>query len=114
MKKFGLFLVGVIALMVVLANVGPLISLALCLVILYFGFRQYVKAESTGAKVAWAILSIIMLMVSISHFPAIIGLVAVYILYVVYKKWKEEDKVVVEQADPFMNFERQWQELNKK
>ncbi|MFJ8258850.1 flagellar basal body rod protein [Peribacillus asahii] len=114
MKKFGLFLVGLIALMVVLAQVGPLISLALCLVILYFGFKQYVKAESKGAKISWAILSIIMLMVSISHFPAVIGLVAAYILYLVYKKWKEEDEVVVEQADPFMNFERQWQELNKK
>jgi lia operon protein LiaI len=112
MKKFGLFIIGLIALLVVLANVGPLISLAICLVVLYFGFKQFMKSESKGAKIAWAIISIIMLMAAISHFPAILGVVAAYVLYIVYKKWNEKDEVVVEDADPFMNFERQWKDLN--
>ena len=55
MKKFGLFIVGLIALFLLLANVGPLISLAICLAILYFGFKQFMKSESTGAKIAWGI-----------------------------------------------------------
>ena len=50
MKKVGLFIIGLIALMVVLANVGPLISLAICAVILYFTFRQFMKSESKGVK----------------------------------------------------------------
>ena len=112
MKKVGLFIIGLIALMVVLANVGPLVSLAICTVILYFAFRQFMKSESIGAKIAWAIISIIMLMAAVSHFPAIVGLVAAYILYLVYKKWRKADNVVVEDADPFMNFERQWKDLN--
>lgn len=112
MKKFGLLIIGLIALMVVLANVGPLISLAICLVILYFGFKQFMKSESKVAKIGWAIISIIMLMATVSQFPAILGLIAAYILYLVYKKWNEKDEVIVEDADPFMNFERQWKDLN--
>lgn len=112
MKKVGLFIIGFIALMVVLANVGPLISLAICAVVLYLTFRQFMKSESKGAKIAWAIISIVMLMVTISHFPAILGLVAAYILYLVYKHWNKKDEVIVEDADPFINFERQWKDLN--
>jgi lia operon protein LiaI len=112
MKKFGLFIIGLIALMVVLANVGPLISLAICLVVLYFCFKQFMKSESTGARIAWAIISIIMLMSAISHFPAVLGLVAAYVLYLVYKKWNKKNEVIVEDSDPFINFERQWKDLN--
>ena len=112
MKKVGLFIIGCIALMVVLANVGPLISLAISAVVLYFTFRQFVKSESKGAKITWAIISIFMLVATVSHFPAIVGLVAAYILYLVYKKWNKKDEVIVEDADPFMNFEKQWKDLN--
>ncbi|MDM5211120.1 flagellar basal body rod protein [Peribacillus sp. NJ4] len=114
MKKFGLFIVGLIALFLLLANVGPLISLAICLAILYFGFKQFMKSESTGAKVAWGSVSIIVLIVSISHIPAILGLVAAYVLYLVYKKWNENDESASSnENDPFSNFEREWKELNK-
>lgn len=112
MKKVGLFIIGFIALMVVLANVGPLISLAICTVVLYFTFRQFMKSESKGAKIAWAIISTVMLIAAVSHFPAIVGLVAAYILYLVYKKWNQKDEGIIEDADPFMNFERQWKDLN--
>ncbi|MED3996281.1 flagellar basal body rod protein [Peribacillus frigoritolerans] len=114
MKKFGLFIVGLIALFLLLANVGPLISLAICLAILYFGFKQFMKSESTGAKIAWGSVSIIVLIVSISHIPAILGLVAAYVLYLVYKKWNENDESTSsKESDPFSNFEREWKELNK-
>ncbi|AMM94385.1 flagellar basal body rod protein [Peribacillus simplex] len=113
MKKFGLFIVGLIALFMLLANVGPLISLAICLAILYFGFKQFMKSESTGAKIAWGSISLIVLVVAISHIPAILGLVAAYVLYLVYKKWNENDENVSKETDPFSNFEREWKELNK-
>ncbi|MFA1712153.1 flagellar basal body rod protein [Peribacillus frigoritolerans] len=114
MKKFGLFIIGLIALFLLLANVGPLISLAICLAILYFGFKQFMKSESTGAKIAWGSVSIIVLIVSISHIPAILGLVAAYVLYLVYKKWNENDESASsKESDPFSNFEREWKELNK-
>ena len=74
-----------------------LISLAICVAILYFTFKQFMKSESKGGKIAWAIISIVMLMAAVSHFPAIMGLVAAYILYLVYKKWNEKDEVIVEE-----------------
>ncbi|KWW20672.1 MULTISPECIES: hypothetical protein [Bacillaceae] len=113
MKKFGLFIVGLIALFVLLANVGPLIGLAICLAILYFGFKQFMKSDSTGAKVAWGSVCVIVLIVSISHIPAILGLVAAYVLYLVYKKWNDNDENASTENDPFSNFEREWKDLNK-
>jgi len=53
-------------------------------------------------------------MASVSHVPAILGLVAAYIVYLVYKKWNGETKVVEkESSDPFTNFEKQWANLKK-
>lgn len=113
MKKFGLLTVGLIALCILLANVGPLISLAICLVILYFGFKQFMKSNTNGAKIAWGIASFIFLIIAVSQIPAILGLVAAYVLYLVYKKWNEEDDVGTKESDPFSDFDREWKELNK-
>jgi lia operon protein LiaI len=53
-------------------------------------------------------------MASIHNAPAIIGVVAAYVLYLVYKNWNSSKKTVVkEESDPFVNFEKQWNELNK-
>ena len=43
MKKFLLFLLGLIALGVVIANLGPMILLGVSLVLLYVVFRQFMK-----------------------------------------------------------------------
>nr|WP_309100405.1 flagellar basal body rod protein [Fredinandcohnia onubensis] len=114
MKKFGLFILGGIAAIVLLSQVGPLIGLAISLAILYFAFKQFMKTDSTLGKVLWAIVGVIALIASASNAPAILGVVAAYILYVVIKNWKKGKKEVVsESTDPFTNFERQWAELNK-
>jgi lia operon protein LiaI len=113
MKKFGLLLVGGIAALVLLANLGPLVGLVVSLAILYFVFKQFLKTESTGMKIGLGILGVILLMASISNAPAIVGIVAAYILYVVYKKFNESKVKEVVSNDPFQNFEKQWSELNK-
>ena len=46
MKKVGLFLIGAVAAIVLLANAGPMVGLALGLVILYVAFKGFVKAET--------------------------------------------------------------------
>ncbi|PLS18425.1 flagellar basal body rod protein [Bacillus sp. M6-12] len=114
MKKFGLFLVGGIAAITLLANVGPMIGLAISLVILYFVFKEFLKASRTPSKIAWAIIGLVALSASLANVPSIIGLVAAYVLYLVYKKWNET-KVSCKTAenDPFINFEKQWAELKK-
>ncbi|WP_453991674.1 lmo0954 family membrane protein [Bacillus nitroreducens] len=114
MKKFGLFILGGIAAIVLLSQVGPMIGLAISLAILYFAFKQFMKTNSTFGKVLWAVIGVIALTATASNIPAILGVVAAYILYVVIRKWKnEKHEVVSESSDPFTNFEKQWAELNK-
>lgn len=114
MKKFGLLLAGGIAAMVLLSTIGPMIGLFVSLGILYFIYKQFIKAETTGGKIVLGIFGFIFLMASISNAPAIIGAVAAYILYLVYKNWnKSKSTIVKEESDPFVNFEKQWNELNK-
>jgi lia operon protein LiaI len=112
MKKFGFVLAGGIAVIILLSALGPMMGLLISLAILYFIYKQFLKAESTGWKIALGILGVIFLMASISNAPAIIGLVAAYILYLVYKNWNSSKHTLVkEDADPFINFEKQWNEL---
>ncbi|MDQ0245175.1 lia operon protein LiaI [Bacillus fengqiuensis] len=113
MKKFGLLLMGGIAAVVLFANLAPMIALAIGLAVLYFTAKQFLKAETTFRKVLWAGIGIIALMASVSNVPAILGFVAAYVLYVIYKKWNENKELVKEESDPFVNFEKQWAELKR-
>ncbi|MCQ6282439.1 flagellar basal body rod protein [Bacillus sp. EB600] len=112
MKKFGLLLVGGIAAIVLLSTIGPLVGLAVSLVILYFILKQFLKTERKMAKVGLAILGIIVLLASIHNVPAIVGVIAAAVLYLVYKKWNTTKHTVKKtEDDPFVNFEKQWNEL---
>ena len=113
MKKFGLLLAGGIAAFVLLSNLGPLVALGISIVILYYVFKQFLKTDSTLMKIGWGIIGFIALMATASNIPAILGIAAAYVLYLVYKKWNEKKSVVVEDNDPFTNFEKQWAELKK-
>ncbi|MFC7371880.1 flagellar basal body rod protein [Fictibacillus iocasae] len=115
MKKFGLLIIGGIAAVVLLANLGPMAGLAIGLAILYYAFKKFTGAETTGKKVLWGVIGVIALCASISNLPAILGVVALYVMYVVYKKWNSEPAAELAAAgdDPFTNFERQWAELKK-
>ncbi|MEH7335375.1 flagellar basal body rod protein [Neobacillus drentensis] len=112
MKKFGLLLAGGIAAVVLLSTIGPMVGLLVSLVLLYFIFKQFLKAKSTGAKIGLGIIGAIVLVASIHNIPAIIGVAAAYVLYLVYKKWNENKHTKIkEESDPFVNFEKQWNEL---
>jgi lia operon protein LiaI len=113
MKKFGLLVVGGIAAMVLLANLGSMIGFVISVAILYFMFKQFLKADSTFAKVGWGVLGVIALMITASNAPAILGVVAAYVLYLVYKNWNKDKTTIVESDDPFTNFEKQWSQLNQ-
>ena len=114
MKKFGLLLAGGIAAIVLLGNVGAVLGLAISLVIMYYAFKGFMKTDSTAKKVMWAVVGLIALAISASNVPAIFGIAAAYVLYLVYKNWnKKEVMVTKENNDPFTNFEKQWAELKK-
>lgn len=117
MKKIGLLIIGAFAVLVLFSNLGPLATLAISLVVLYFVFKEFLKADSVGWKIVLGIFGFFLLLTVAANIPAILGLVAIYVLYLVYKKWNESKSststVVKEENDPFKNFEKQWQELNK-
>ncbi|MDF2038145.1 flagellar basal body rod protein [Cytobacillus oceanisediminis] len=114
MKKLGLLIAGGIAAMVLVSNLGPIVGFAVSAAILYFVFKQFIKAESTMAKIGYGIIGFIALMATASNFPAILGLAAAYVLYLVYKKWNDSSSSVMEEDnDPFANFEKQWADLNR-
>lgn len=113
MKKLGLLIAGGIAAIVLLSNLGPMIGLAISVAILYVVFKQFIKEKSTLGKIGWGIIGFIALMASASNIPAILGIAAAYVLYLVYKKWNTSKSVIVEERDPFVNFEKQWAEMNK-
>ncbi|MBM7622415.1 lia operon protein LiaI [Bacillus tianshenii] len=117
MKKFGLLLVGVIAFFVLLANIGPLLGLALSLVVSYYAVKEFMKTDSTANKVLWGIIGLIAIGFSIANVPAVLGLVAAYILYLVYKNWNKTKDTIIESkesSDPFTNFEKEWNALTNK
>ncbi|WP_040206198.1 lmo0954 family membrane protein [Neobacillus jeddahensis] len=112
MKKFGLLLAGGIAAVILLSTIGPMVGLLVSMALLYFIFKQFLKAESTGRKIGLGIIGFIVLMASIHNAPAIIGVAAAYVLYLVYKKWNEnKPSKINHESDPFVNFEKQWNEL---
>lgn len=112
MKKFGLLLAGGIAAMILLSTIGPLVGLAVSIVILYFILKQFLKAETKKAKVGLAVLGIFVLLASLHNIPALIGVAAAAVLYLVYKKWNQSKHTVKkDENDPFVNFEKQWNEL---
>lgn len=115
MKKFGLLLAGGVAAIVLLSNLGSVVGLAISLFILYFVFKKFLKTEKLFAKICWGLLGAWILVATAANAPGILAVVAAYILYLVYKNWNKVNhrSVVVEESDPFTNFEKQWSELNK-
>jgi lia operon protein LiaI len=114
MKKFGLLIAGGIAALIFLSTIGPMLALAVSIILLYFIYKQFLKAESTGGKIVIGIIGLIVLAVSIPNFPALIGVSAAYVLYLIYKNWNINKKATARNDnDPFVNFDQQWNELKK-
>ncbi|MBT2654790.1 flagellar basal body rod protein [Bacillus sp. ISL-18] len=112
MKKFGLLLAGGIAGVILLSTIGPMVGLLVSVVLLYFIFKQFLKTKSIGGRIGLGILGFIVLMASLHNAPAIIGVAAAYVLYLVYKNWNKRKVNKINAADdPFINFEKQWNEL---
>lgn len=111
MKKFGLLLAGGVAALVLVSNLGPLVGLAVSLAVLYFILKQFLKTDSTFKKITWGGLGLFILLATASNVPAILAIAAAYVLYLVYKKWNEDEAPSSKSDDPFANFEKQWSEL---
>ncbi|PLS02261.1 lmo0954 family membrane protein [Neobacillus cucumis] len=112
MKKFGLLLAGGLAALILLHSIGPMVGLLVSLVLLYFIFRQFLKTDSIAWKIGLVVIGLIVLSSTIHHIPALIGIAAAYVLYLVYKEWNKTKKPPKRKNDdPFVNFEKQWNEF---
>ncbi|WP_042150017.1 hypothetical protein [Paucisalibacillus sp. EB02] len=115
MRKFMLFVGGLIALLVLLTNLGPMVLLGLSVWLLYIIFKKFVKSHSVAGKIGWVILGLLILGIAFSNIYAVLGIAAAFALYWIVKNWKKEEHdtiIPADDNDPFSNFERQWAELN--
>ncbi|PID01664.1 ABC transporter permease [Sporosarcina sp. P2] len=114
MKTLGLVLLGIVAGLAFVLNVGPIIALAITGAIALVSYHYWRKSQSMFAKVFWMAILIVSVIGSISNIGAFIGIIALIGVYYVYRKWKERKaNPNVLSNDPFTNFERQWNELTK-
>lgn len=116
MKKFWLVVLAIIMGIVALSNLGAMIGMAICGVIVYFSLKQFLATDSTAGKIIWAIIGFIGLSGLFHSLPALFGIAAVYVLYTIYRNWdkgpkKSPQPPAEEKVDPFEGFERQWEEL---
>lgn len=114
MKRLLLCIAGLLALLVVLINLGPMVLLGVSIWFLYLISKQFLKSDSTVGRIVWIILGLFVLSIAFSNIFAVIGVVAVYGLYLVIKHWRNSHSAVHHQKvkDPFQNFEHEWAELH--
>jgi len=117
MRKFLLFVVGLAALGIFILSIGPMVLMGVGVGLLYIVFRQFMKTDSTVAKIGWIIAGLLLIGMVLSNIPALIGVGAAAVLYLIYKSWKKDDndpemEIIDKDDDPFTNFEREWNNLN--
>ncbi|HWL12865.1 MAG TPA: ABC transporter permease [Ureibacillus sp.] len=118
MKKLFYLTAGGIAVIVALSMLGPLVGFAFSALLVFASIHYYVKSTSVIAKVLWISLGLIGVFTGISNVPALVGLAAIFLIYVLYKKWNDEEisfkkAKAFKENDPFTNFETQWAKLTK-
>ncbi|NJP36743.1 flagellar basal body rod protein [Alkalicoccus luteus] len=91
MKLLALLL-GIAAFLLAIGNLGSIILFALSAWLLWLVWKQFVKAPSTGGKTSWGIVGAIIILVMLGNLQAVIGLAAVYVLYVLIRSWKENEQ----------------------
>lgn len=107
----GLFLAGGIGSLFLLSTIFHLLVLTIKFILLYFIFKQLVKAKTTGSKIGLGILGIIILLSIFHHAHLLLGMAVLFILYQLFKK--KDIANGEEKLDPFNHFEKQWEELNR-
>lgn len=115
MKKFLLYSAGFVAAIIALVLLAPVAGLLISGLLLASGLHYYTESTSTFGKVMSIIVALAGLVSALSNIPGFIGLVAIGILYYIFKTRKNEKVEIfsVKEEDPFTNFEREWSKLNK-
>ena len=117
MKQFLTFIAAGILALIALGSLAGIVGFAIGAGIAYWSYKSFVRAQSFFGKLVWGIGGLIGLSIALSHSPALIGIVAVVVLYYGYREWKKEKDVVVDSASEsskrYSNFEDEWNKLMK-
>ncbi|MFD0768611.1 flagellar basal body rod protein [Bacillus sp. CGMCC 1.60114] len=116
MKQFLAFIAAGILALIALGSLAGIIGLAIGAGIVYWSYKSFVRARSFFGKLAWGIVGLVGLSIGLSNSPALIGIVALVVLYYGYREWKKEKAVVEfasEGSKPYSNFEDEWNKLMK-
>lgn len=113
MNKFWLAVIGITAGIVALANLGSLLGLIVSAAVTYAGFHFYQRSVSTLAKIWWGIVAAVGVITAISNVPAFFAVAGLVILWMVWRKWNDDEIRISRSNDPFTNFENQWKQLKK-
>ncbi|GIN86001.1 hypothetical protein J6TS2_23870 [Heyndrickxia sporothermodurans] len=114
MKKFLMFGIAVVLGIIALSSLGNIIGLIVSVVIAYFSLKQFLKSDTFGGKLIWAIIGMFGLISTFSNLPALAGILAIYLLYVGYKNWNKVEKTTRSSKDPFESFDQQWNDMKSK
>ena len=104
MRTFGVFLLAVIAVFLLLANAGPLVILAIGVWLLYLIFRQFVKASTTGGKIVWLLLGVLVLSFTVPNVFGLLAVLGAYVLYVLF--FRKDGEQHHDEKDLFTDLER--------
>lgn len=114
MKKFFLYSAGFVAAIIALGLLAPVVGLLVSGLLLAAGLHYYTESTSTFGKVMSLVVALAGLISALSNIPGFIGLVAIGLLFYIYKTRKNEKvEIFSKDQDPFTNFEREWANLNK-
>ncbi|MFC4737457.1 flagellar basal body rod protein [Bacillus daqingensis] len=84
-------LLGIAAFLLAIGNLGSIILFALSAWLLWLVWKQFVNTTSTGGRIGWGIAGAIIILVMLGNLQAVIGLAALYVLYVLIRSWKEKE-----------------------
>ncbi|MBC6975633.1 flagellar basal body rod protein [Bacillus sp. Xin] len=117
MKQFLAFIAAGILALIALGSLAGIVGFAIGAGIVYWSYKLFVRTQSFLGKLAWGIVGLIGLSIALSHSPALIGIVALVVLYYGYREWKKDKDAVVdstsESSKPYSNFEDEWNQLMK-
>lgn len=112
--KHILFFIGAgLLTLLVLGSFGHIVLLCLGIGLLYWSFRSFMRSTSTSSKIGWSLLGIVSIMLVLGNVPGLIGIGAVLLLYILFRKWNRKKKVESEYHS-YHNFDEEWDKMMAK
>lgn len=113
MKNILFFIGAGLLTLVALGSVGHIVFLGLGIALLYWSFRSFLKADSVLSKIGWSLLGVVSFMLILGNVPGLVGIGAVLLLFLLYRKWKTNKKQEKEYHS-YHHFDEEWDKIMAK